>query len=204
MNLRFLTDEAFREIELRVEHDLFHGYRETGELLRQIRDDHQEQWRPLYVTWERYVEQRFGICRQTAAYTIRAAEVAADLSSRDDTLRLPVRHANLLARFDDSDVRLKLAIKIQLLPFKKAAQLVIDFSEELTNTATAPPPRVGRSDERNQALAQLDGILSACAALDEQSLAGAASRLGADSKRRLARRAKVAARTLSEVSAKLS
>src|SRR3954452_6111802 len=87
-------DDAFEEAEKRVKQGLFRDYREAGEARRQIRDE--ELWRPLCDTWARYLDERLGICRQTAAYMIRAAEVAADLSSRDDTLLLPVRHANLL------------------------------------------------------------------------------------------------------------
>jgi hypothetical protein len=84
------ADDGFREAEQRVEQGVFKDYREAGEAFRQIRDEKQEQWRPAYGTWTHYLEVRFGMCRQTAAYMIRAAEVAADLSSRDDTLRLPV------------------------------------------------------------------------------------------------------------------
>jgi hypothetical protein len=198
------ADDGFYDAEQRVEASLYRDYREAGEALREIRDEREAQWLPLYGSWTRYLDGRLGICRQTAAYMIRAAEVAADLSSRDDTLRLPARHANLLARFEDSEIRLNLAIKIQHLTFKEAARLVIDFSSELMDTATpAPPPKASRNDERSEALMQLDGILRGCKALDKESLAHASSRLGDQQRRRLARRVNAAARTLNEVSAKL-
>jgi hypothetical protein len=194
------ADDGFREVEERAERGLFKDYCEAGEALRQLRDEKQEQWRPVYRTWTRYLNERLGICRQTAAYMIRAAEVAADLSSRDDTLRLPVRHAYLLARFPDSDVRLKLAIEIQHLTFAKAARLVIDFSEKLMNTTSKAAPKAGRGDERSEALAQLDAILRRCVALDKAALAGAASRLDQARRRNLAQKAATAARVLTEVS----
>jgi NAD(P)H-dependent FMN reductase len=197
------ADDGFYEAEQRVETSLYRDYREAGEALRQIRDEQRARWLTLYGTWTHYLNERLGICRQTAAYMIRAAEVAADLSSRDDTLRLPARHANLLARFDDSEVRLNLAIKIQHLSFKEAARLVIDFSKELMNKTTTTLPKAGRNDERSEALAQLDGILRSCRALDTASLAQAASRLEDGQRRRLERRVKAAARKLKEVSATL-
>ncbi|HET7354037.1 MAG TPA: hypothetical protein VFJ11_08350 [Gaiellaceae bacterium] len=196
-------NEAFEEAEWRARHGLFREYRETGEALRQIRDEHQAQWRPIYDTWTRYLNERLSICRQTAACWIRAAEVAADLSSRDDTLRLPVRHANLLGRFQDPEVRYELARKIQPLTYTEAADLVTDYANTLLNTTTPRPPKAGRDDEPNQALAQLDAILRGTAALDRASLAHAASRLGDTHRRRLARKTKTAGRALTELSASL-
>jgi hypothetical protein len=197
------ADDAFEEAEQRARRGLFREYRETGEALRQLRDEHEAQWRPRYKTWTRYLNEDLGICRQTAACWIRAAEVAEDVSSRDDRLRLPVRHANLLGRFPDPDVRFELAKKIQHLSYTDATRLVIDFADQLVNTTTAVPPKAGRTDERNEALAQLDAILGACTALDTASLARAGSRLGTERKRRLARKAKGAASVLIEVSARL-
>jgi hypothetical protein len=196
-------DEAFREAEDRVEQGLYRDYVEAGEAFRQIRDEQQEQWRPTYDTWARYVEERHGICRQTAAYMIRAAEVAVGLSSRDDTLRLPVRHANLLGRFRDPEVRFELAKKIRPLTFSEAMHVVIDFSNELLNTTTAGLSKPGRG-ERCESLAQLDAIVRGCASLDKASLGRAASRLGDERRRRLARKAAAAGRSLTQLSEALT
>jgi hypothetical protein len=197
------SDEAFEEAERLARQGLLREYRETGEALRQIRDEHEAQWRTRYGTWTHYLNESLGICRQTAACWIRAAAVAEGLSSRDDTLQLPVRHANLLGRFPDPDVRFELATKIQHLSYTDAAHLVIDFADKLANTTRAVPPKAGRHDERNEDLALLDAILGGCTSLDTASLVRAGSRLGAERKRRLARKAKRAARVLMDVSAKL-
>src|SRR5437763_4629505 len=69
------ADDGCREAERRAEQGLFKDYREAGDALRQIRDEDQDQWRPVYRTWTHYLSARLGICRQTAAYMIKAPKL---------------------------------------------------------------------------------------------------------------------------------
>src|SRR5579862_9451156 len=117
-------DERFAEIETRAEQALFRDYRAAGEALRQIRDEERACWVPLFSTWEQYVRQRWDISRQHANYIIQASEVAADVSSRDDAPGLALRHAALLHKFKDPDVRRKLAASIARLKFTDAQRYV--------------------------------------------------------------------------------
>lgn len=72
------------------------------------------------------------------------------------------------------------------------------------NTTTVLPIKAGRSEERSEALAQLDVVLRGCASLDKASLVRAVSRLGDERRRRLARKATAAGHALIKVSEALT
>jgi hypothetical protein len=84
------------ELEQRAEQALNHDYRVAGRAIRQLHD--QGEWRTDHGTWGKYVLERFGVSRGHSYALMNAAEVADDVSSVDDTIQLPQRHAAILRR----------------------------------------------------------------------------------------------------------
>jgi hypothetical protein len=167
--------ESFAEAEERAERALYRNYPAAGEALRQIRDEERACWVPVYRTWERYLRERWDISRQHGNYLIQAAQVTADLSSPDDAPRLPLRHAALLHRFKDADVRRELAAAIAPLKFPDAQRHVIAAQRKSRGENVTVPPA---NDPTDAALSALRGIATQCRTLDVKTAVGAISRLG--------------------------
>ena len=131
-------EERFAALEKRAERGLFRDYRNAGEALRELRDEQRACWEPEYGSWGQYIEKRWGISRQHAYFLIQGSEVAKDLSSGDDAPLLPGRHAALLYRFKDTDLRRKLAVEIAPLNFRRANAHVISVFSSLANDSARP------------------------------------------------------------------
>jgi hypothetical protein len=137
-------------LEERVERTLFKEWRAAGEALEQIRDG--KLWKPEYSSFKEYVKRRWKIHRGTAYSYIWAADVMSDLeaaavSSHDDTdLKLGLKHAALLYRFD-SGTRCVLAPIIARLSFRDATEFLLDYmadeeDEEHAGTPDHEPDRL--------------------------------------------------------------
>ncbi|MGZ4391281.1 MAG: hypothetical protein ACXVRK_04015 [Gaiellaceae bacterium] len=193
-------EERFAALERRADRGLFRDYRDGGEALRQLRDEERACWEPEYGGWGQYIEKRWGISRQHANYLIQASEVAAELSSCDDAPPLPARHAALLYRFKDTDIRRRLANEIAPLNFRKASAHVISVFASLTNgpTRTRPPRRKPLKASRRP-LSDLDVALNACLNLELGPTAAAIRQLDEHRRERVRRDIRKASRYLAEL-----
>lgn len=172
-------DERFSALEKRAESALYKDYREAGEALKQIRDEEQACWRPLHGSWERYCRERWGISRQHACYLIQGAEVARDVSSRDDAPRLPLRHSTLLYRFKQPAVRRELAALIAPMTFREATRYVVDAT---TKSSGDTGRQTVRGSDQPTVLVDLEVLLTSCRRLDLGAVSRAISFL--DKRRR--------------------
>ena len=175
--------------EERVERGFFRDWREAGDALEQIRDN--SLYQPEYANFREYVEKRYGIHRATAYSYIHAAAVARDLSSRDDTLNLPQRHAAILFRFD-ADTRYEVAKEIQFLSFRHAMHAVLERAEE------EPSERgKGPEHERDRLLRALsDAVRTIRHLVDETDLLGRITGLRPDARANLDRKLTAAIKRL--------
>jgi hypothetical protein len=189
--------ERFAVLEERAQRGMFRDYRDTGEALRQIRDEEQACWKADYGTWERYIRERWGISRQHANYFIQAAVVAADLSSRDDDPPLPLRHAALLYRFDDPDQRRSVAATIAPMSFAASTRYV-------TELVVGPVERTRRKVKK-EASGQLHTLATAIRivdSLDVEMTAAAIGQLDVRRRKQLLRRIEHAGAKLNSVAAR--
>lgn len=170
------------ELERRAEQGLYRDYQQAGEALRAIRDG--GLYRATHRGFGAYVEERFGCARSTAYALIQAAEVAADLSARSDTVRVPARHAQLLFPFP-SDVRLALANVIGPLTVREAQALVLTLVSGDATARRQPRHerdlvRRARAVARRVCELRVERVAAAIAALDDD---GEREQLRADLRR---------------------
>ena len=186
------------ELERRAEEALFHDYRVAGRAIRQLHD--QREWLSDHETWGEYVLERFGVSRGHSYVLMNAAEVADDVSSVDDTLRLPQRHAAMLRPVRDASACEPRA-RIQRLSQSAAFDVVHAElkKKDLRVNQVAPPPR----EEPNE-LRQLDKALAELELVRDDELAAAASSMRMQDKNRLTRRLRANVRKLRQLEANIA
>jgi hypothetical protein len=193
-------EERFAALERKAERGLFRDYRDAGEALRQLRDEERACWEPEYGTWGEYIEKRWGISRQHTYFLIQGSEVAKDLSSCDDAPALPARHAALLYRFKDTDIRRRLASEIAPLNFRQANAHVISVFSSLANGTARPKPRRRKPLRASRRpLSELDVGLNACLNLELHPTAAAIRQLDEHRQKRVLRDIRKASRQLAEL-----